>query len=369
MTMPARHSTLLMTADAVGGVWHYCLQLARSLHPRGVRTVLAVMGPSPSSAQRAQAAAVPGLVLECAPFPLEWMPEVGRDSLRASGDWLLALERRYRPDVVQINGWAHAAEPFQAPVVLVAHSCVLSWWRAVKGCDAPADWQAYADRLSAGLAAATRVVAPTQAFLDEIEAVHGLPKGGRVIHNGREPTAFIPGPKDPIIFSAGRIWDEAKNVSALDAVAARLPWPVLIAGDTTAPDGRSEGFGAARGLGVLDCEGLCEAMARAAIFALPARYEPFGLAALEAALSGCALVLGNIPTLRELWEGCAVFVDPDDHEGLQAALSELTADPVRREDLGQAARLRATRYSAARMADSYAALYAGLGMSVGALHA
>ncbi len=32
---------------------------------------------------------------------------------------------------------------------------------------------------------------------------------------------------------------------------------------------------------------------------LPARYEPFGLSVLEAALSGCALVLGDIPSLRE----------------------------------------------------------------------
>ena len=32
----------------------------------------------------------------------------------------------------------------------------------------------------------------------------------------------------------------------------------------------------------------------ASIYALPARYEPFGLSILEAALSGCALVLGDI---------------------------------------------------------------------------
>ena len=48
------------------------------------------------------------------------------------------------------------------------------------------------------------------------------------------------------------------------------------------------------------------------IYALPARYEPFGLSVLEAALSGCALVLGDIPSLREIWDGAALFVDPDD---------------------------------------------------------
>ena len=59
---------------------------------------------------------------------------------------------------------------------------------------------------------------------------------------------------------------------------------------------------------------------RAAIYALPARYEPFGLSALEAALSGCALVLGDIPSLREVWGDAAVFVPPDDAGGLRDAL-------------------------------------------------
>ncbi|MEB3829625.1 glycosyltransferase [Phormidium sp. CCY1219] len=51
--------------------------------------------------------------------------------------------------------------------------------------------------------------------------------------------------------------------------------------------------------------------ARAAIYAFPARYEPFGLSVLEAALSGCALVLGDIPRLREMWGDAAVFANPD----------------------------------------------------------
>ena len=58
--------------------------------------------------------------------------------------------------------------------------------------------------------------------------------------------------------------------------------------------------------------------ARASIYALPARYEPFGLSALEAALSGCALVLGDIPSLREVWGDAALFVAPDDTDALAA---------------------------------------------------
>ena len=56
----------------------------------------------------------------------------------------------------------------------------------------------------------------------------------------------------------------------------------------------------------------------AAIYALPARYEPFRLEVLEAAAPGCALVLGDIASLRELWDGAALFVAPDDDRALRA---------------------------------------------------
>jgi glycosyltransferase involved in cell wall biosynthesis len=100
--------------------------------------------------------------------------------------------------------------------------------------------------------------------------------------------------------------------------------------------------------------------ARASVFALPSRYEPFGLAALEAGLAGCALVLGDIPTLRELWDGAALFVPPDDREQLVAALSALAEDPELLWLLGGRARARAESYSAVRMTARYLDAYAGL---------
>ncbi len=77
-------------------------------------------------------------------------------------------------------------------------------------------------------------------------------------------------------------------------------------------------------------------MGEAAIFAHPARYEPFGLAVLEAAMAGCALVLGDIPTLRELWDGAAVFVAPGRPDRLGEALAALAADEAGCRALGEA---------------------------------
>jgi glycosyltransferase involved in cell wall biosynthesis len=90
---------------------------------------------------------------------------------------------------------------------------------------------------------------------------------------------------------------------------------------------------------------------------LPARYEPFGLSILEAALSECALVLGDIPSLRENWEGAAMFVSPDDLPALESALHELIANPERRRDLQKRAGRRARNFDIGKTAEQYVKLY------------
>jgi glycogen synthase len=141
---------ILMTADTVGGVWTYALELARALAPRDVRVDLATMGDRPTPAQRREAREVPGLELFESSFRLEWM-EAPWDDVARAGEWLLGLEERLRPDVVHLNGFAHGALPWRAPVLVVGHSCVLSWWQAVRGCPAPPEWDQYRAAARAGL--------------------------------------------------------------------------------------------------------------------------------------------------------------------------------------------------------------------------
>jgi glycosyltransferase involved in cell wall biosynthesis len=102
---------------------------------------------------------------------------------------------------------------------------------------------------------------------------------------------------------------------------------------------------------------MAEWYARASIYALPARYEPFGLSILEAASAGCALVLGDIATLRENWDGAADFVAPDDGDALAGAIQRLIDDPLRRDRQARLARRRARRFPADRMAAAYLTLY------------
>ncbi|HEX5829592.1 MAG TPA: glycosyltransferase family 4 protein [Gemmatimonadaceae bacterium] len=345
-----------MTADAVGGVWTYAVELTRALASHGVEVAIATMGVPPSAAQRAEVAALPNATLHESAFRLEWMADPWDDVARA-GDWLLSLERRQRPDVVHLNGYAHAALPWRAPALVVAHSCVCSWWRAVHGAPAPAEWDRYRATVRRGLRAARLLVAPTRAMLHALAEHHGPLPAARVVPNARDSRRFVPDVEEPFVFAAGRLWDEAKNVGALARVAPRLPWPVYVAGDAAAPDGSAPTLAGVRVLGRLDERAMASWLGRAAVFALPARYEPFGLSALEAALAGCALVLGDIPSLREVWGDAAAYVPPDDADALGATITTLATSAPRRERLAARARARAATYAPARQAAAYLHCY------------
>jgi glycogen(starch) synthase len=354
-----RRQRILITADTVGGVWTYAVELATALQRRGLTVALATMGAALTAAQRAQLEPFPSIELYQSTYKLEWMQSAWDDVDRA-GDWLLHIERQFEPDVVHLNQFAFGALPFSAPTLLVAHSCVLSWWQAVHHEEAPPAWDEYRRRVGRGLAAASLVAAPSRAMLQTLVRNYGYRHAALVLPNGRNPALFRPGAKRGCIFAAGRLWDAGKNLAALESVAPQLPWPVHLAGAAVHPDG-----GAAPGfsvccLGELTTGELAHRLSAAAIYALPARYEPFGLSVLEAALSGCALVLGDIPSLREIWGLAALYVAPDDHRGLEAALRGLINDPLDRMRRGEAALARALQFTPERMAAAYVAAYAML---------
>lgn len=336
--------SLLLTTDCVGGVWTYATELALVLAARGIDVHLATLGAPLRAHQREMVEGREGIALHESGFALEWMPHPWRD-VDAAGEWLLALEARLRPALVHLNQFAFGSLPFRAPRLVVGHSCVLSWWRAVHGVEAPAEWDTYRARVRAGLQGADLVAAPTTAMLRSLQDLYGV--RGMVLPNGRDPVPFRPAAKQPLVFAAGRFWDPAKNLAALQAVAPHLDWPVCVAGADPA-----DGVGV-RSLGLLSSRDVARQMARASIYALPARYEPFGLSALEAGLAGCALVLGDIPSLREVWGEAAAYVPPDDHEALRVTLQRLIADDDERERLAASARRRALRYSPDAMAQAW----------------
>src|SRR5215210_7845864 len=94
-----RPRTVLMTADTLGGVWQYSMELANGLAAEGVRVLLATLGRPPSRTQYAEARAVPSLELHAGQYKLPWMNEPWRE-VAAGGEWLLQLAEASHPDLV-----------------------------------------------------------------------------------------------------------------------------------------------------------------------------------------------------------------------------------------------------------------------------
>jgi glycosyltransferase involved in cell wall biosynthesis len=353
-------SHLFLTTDAVGGVWTYSVELAAALAAKSdVTIMLAVLGPRANAEQIARATAIPGLQLIHTDLPLDWTAE-SETELRATAAALAGLAERAEADVVQLHAPALACADFPGPVISVVHSCVATWWAAVRGTDLPSDFAWRTELAREGMVRSDLVVAPTRAFAGAVQQVYALEQPPAAVHNGRSPLPMPSLPRVDRAFTAGRLWDHGKNAVAFDCAAALAATPFRAAGPLAGPNGASTRLLHAEAVGSLPEQRLAEEFAAQPIFVSTALYEPFGLSVLEAAQAGCALVLSDLPTFQELWSGAALFVDPRDERAIATAVDRLAAQPDERERLGVAARERAARFTPEAAARSMLAHYRSL---------
>lgn len=348
---------ILVTTDAVGGVWRYSLTLAREWAKAGVRIDLAVLGPAPDPAQRAEAEAIDGLALQLTGLELDWTAP-DRASLERVAATLADLARRCGVTSVHLHAPALVGMvEWPGPLVAVLHSCLATWWRTMRDGPPPEDFRWRIEATADGLRRADHIVAPSQAFRNMAVQAYVDCRPITVVPNGRDPPAGRFGPASARmrqVLSAGRFWDEGKDVTTLDRAAAMLDAPLRAAGSFHGPNGQEAASSSLVRLGSLDEPAMALAFADTRVFVSTARYEPFGLAVLEAAQCGLALVLADIASFRELWEGAALFVQPGDAAGFASATMQALDNP---NPLAEAARARASRYSAAAMADATLALH------------
>lgn len=346
---------VFLTADAVGGVWTQVLDLARGLSSAGASVDVATLGPPPSAGQ-AREAREAGVKLTVTGLPLDWMAGTARALHDAAGQ-LREMAAASRAHVAHVHAPALAGRAdWPLPLVVTAHSCVGTWWADVKGGCLPPDlaWRARMTR--EGLSTADLALAPSRSFAARLSRFYNLEVpvepvlNGRTLPDRRGPRAL---PRSGVL-TAGRLWDAGKDLATLDEAAGRIDVSVAAAGPARGPGGESFTPRHLELLGSLSPQELFERYAGAAVFASPAVYEPFGLAALEAAASGAALVLSDIPTFRELWDGAALFFAPRCASALANALGDAlhAGDELRRK-----ARIRAEHYTHERMLAGTTAAY------------
>ena len=353
---------ILMTTDTIGGVWTFTRELATGLLEAGCEVTLVSFGRLPDTAQRRWSEAArqrwaPAFDFVADDTPLEWMQENDR-AYTAAACRLTRLAERTGAVLLHCNQFCFGALPVDIPKVITAHSDVLSWAKACRNTnldDSP--WlRQYRSLVRKGIAGAHTVVAPTHAMLQALRENFPLPADSRVIANGR--SILFPAPAATArklqAVTAGRLWDEAKNIALLGQVQS--PIPLLVAGESSCDAAHAPShLGQAKLLGPLAEPDLLTLFRESELYLCPSKYEPFGLAPLEAALCGCAILANDIPSLREVWQDGALYFN--DAESLSGLLSRLHADAQLRADAQTRSHIRASLYTRESMTSAYLALY------------
>jgi len=352
---------LLITTDTVGGVWTFTQELTAGLLERGCHVRQVSFGRMPSDSQRAHCAALAErfplqFAYVASDIALEWMHANGR--VMEEGSRLLRREAAlFGPDLIHCNQFCFGALETAVPRVITAHSDVLSWASACR--NVPLEQSSWLDRyvamVQAGLLASCAVAAPTRWMMEALAENFTVPEISAIIPNGRS-LATDPVTRDDRIaplqaVTAGRLWDEAKGIDLLSEVEA--PIPIAIAGEMREAC-RADWTGV-RWMGQLAEGEMIELLRSSSIYLCLSRYEPFGLAALEAALCGCAVVSRDIAPLREVWADSAIYFR--DARQLCSILHMLKEDPAVLVRARISAQRRAQLFSRDRMVDGYLALF------------
>ena len=352
---------VLMTTDTVGGVWTFTKELSRELLERGCAVAMVSLGRSVSAAQQAWVDRQRGkwgsqFRFDASDAPLEWMAE-NRRAFDEPEKLLRRVGDEFGAELLLTNQFCFGALKCEIPRIVVAHSDALSWAEACRPEGLPdSEWlRIYRELVQGGLSHADAVVAPTRWMLEALVAQFDVPSQRLVIANGRRIAPANAGTQRKLqAITAGRLWDEAKGLRMLERVVA--PMPLLIAGETELESAQLQmRTNNTRFLGSLSEKDLLKVFRESAVYVCTSQYEPFGLAPLEAALCGCAVLANDIASLQEVWGDAALyFSGPGD---LSKKLTTLAEDSSRLADAQTRALQRAQRFTTRRMADEYTTLF------------
>ena len=364
---------VLVTSDTLSGTWTYTRELVAGLVGRGMRVTLVSFGEIPLPQQTLWMDHLHGLEYRPTAFRLDWMDE-GQQDLKESSAYLTALVKELKPDLLHLNQLCYGSLPVAVPRVVVAHGDLITWWKAVHGRE-PEGGSAGCD----GIGKLSREVWrwPVSPWLLRCgcgtPSANAIPGRGHdtVIYNGRNPIFFNPYVgKDDSVLAVGRLLDAGKQVSLLTQHSH--PLPVCIVGSDMPLHGpsripiRADVKLAVDEMNVALKGPQTEAQlrslySRASIYAATSRYEPFDMAAVEAAFSRCAIVANDIPAFREIWGDAVLYFHENDAASLASAIRRLSGQRDLCRTYANRAFQRAREcFTSKRMIDQYLELYHSL---------
>ena len=351
---------ILLTTDTLGGVWTFTKELTRELLQRGHAVALVGFGREPSHEQQAWCAAQRRAHGPCFQFtssntPLEWMDKNEFVFKQGSGV-LWHAAGQFGPDLLHSNQFCFGALSLDVPKLVTAHTDVLSWAGACRprGLE-PSRWlRQYQTLVTHGLEGCDAVASPTQWMAAELAQRYSNATPCYVVRHGRSIKPPESRQRTVQAVTSGRLWDEATNIEMLRDVNA--PIPIYVAGERQCGGQMApRQIGHAILLGAIPEASLLALLARSSIYLATPIYEPFGIASLEAALCGCAVVANDIAPAREIWGDGALYFDGP--RSLSMLLQQLNRDEHRLAQAQQRSLARARELTAGRMADGYEAMY------------
>ena len=348
---------VLITTDVVGGVWQFAHELAAGFLRDGAAVALVSFGGDPTPEHVRQCALLQAecgaaeFLFEISSVPLEWMRQ-NEGAYHDAAPLLIRIAKEFNADVFHSNQFCFGALPLEIPKIVTAHSDALGWAEACR--DEPLEnspWlRQYRRLVGDGLNGATAVIAPTRWMLNALKRNFPVRVRCGVIPNGRTVAPASETNRQLRAVTAGRLWDEAKDIGMLGDVTSEMP--LYVAGETQHEGSRAPNhLGSVSLLGRIPEGALMDFFRESAIYMCTSRYEPFGLAPLEAALCGCALLARDIPSLREVWEDGARYFS--DARTLSTLLDELANDPDALRAAQHGSQKRAQWFTAERMVASY----------------
>ena len=178
----------------------------------------------------------------------------------------------------------------------------------------------------------------TQAEMNQIRQLFDIPQHHmHVIPNGvetrflkAESTEFMQryGRKDFVLF-VGQASSTRKNVLRLLEIAPSLDAPLVLIGDVGSDEYSQQCAELIKRNNVLHLPTqehhstlLASAYAAAKVFVLPSLFETPGIAAMEAALAGCAVVITKNGGTKEYFKEMASYIDPLDSTSLLTSINK-----------------------------------------------
>jgi glycosyltransferase involved in cell wall biosynthesis len=201
---------------------------------------------------------------------------------------------------------------------------------------------------------------------------HGLDAPVATASRAETRSRFGLPPDAPLILNVGRMAAQKNQAVLLDALP-RVPGAVLVVAGHGPDEADLRARAAANGvadrvrlLGAVEPAGIANLYGACDLFAFPSVWETFGLAGVEAAMSGMPIVAADIAVLREVLASPVdrppvVFAPTSDLDAWAAALNRFVASPPAAADRAQFAAAVAYRYSRARMSERYLPLLSGKG--------